>query len=504
MKRTKISKWGVILVAGMSLISAAAKPAKESLLASKPNIILVMTDDQGYGDLACHGHPYLKTPNLDKLYSQSTRFTDFHASPTCAPTRAALMSGRAPFKNGVTHTILERQRMTLKATTIAQVLKTAGYTTGIFGKWHLGDADPYQPSNRGFDESFIHGAGGIGQNYPGTESNPPNNGYFDPAIKHNNNTFVRTKGYCTDVFFKQSLAWIKQCSDQKKPFFAYLSTNAPHGPFIVADKYKAPYLGKGAAAKGKKGKRKDNSAAFYGMIANIDENMGVLMQKLDEWELTENTLLIFMTDNGSSAGNYSCGMKGKKGSANEGGSRVPLFMRLPGKIKPATDIARLTRHYDLFPTLATIAGATIPDNLELDGRSLLPLIDDPKATWPDRYTVFHQGRWNKKGAAGRWGQGNTDPDKAKYKGFAVRNEAWRLVGDALYNIDKDPGETTDAAQQYPEIAATMRKKFDAWWTDVRPLMVNEDASLDTDKPFLDQYLKQEKSTGIPNWIEPKL
>ncbi len=496
----------MILVAGLTVISVEAKPAKEGLQGSKPNIILVMTDDQGYGDLACHGHPYLKTPNLDKLHSQSTRFTDFHASPTCAPTRAALMSGRAPFKNGVTHTILERERMTLKATTIAQVLKTAGYTTGIFGKWHLGDADPYQPDNRGFDESFIHGAGGIGQNYPGTESNPPGNGYFDPAIKHNS-TFVKTKGYSTDVFFKQSLAWIKQCRDQKKPFFAYLSTNAPHGPYIVADKYKAPYLGKGQASKdkkGKKGKRRDNSAAFYGMIANIDENMGVLMQKLDEWGLADNTLLIFMTDNGSAAGNYNCGMKGKKGSANEGGSRVPLFMRLPGAIKPNTNITRLTRHYDLFPTLASIAGATIPEGVKLDGRDLLPLINDPQAPWPDRSTVFHKGRWNKKGAAGRWGQGNTDPDQAKYNGFAVRNESWRLVGDALYNIDKDPGETTDVARQHPEIVATMRKTFDTWWADVRPLMVNENATLDTDKPFLDQYLKQEKSRGIPKWIEPKL
>jgi arylsulfatase len=363
--------------------------------------------------------------------------------------------------------------------------------------------------DQGYGESFIHGAGGIGQNFPGTESNPPNNGYFDPAIKHNN-TFVKTKGYCSDVFFKQSLAWIKQCHEEKKPFFAYLSTNAPHGPFIVAANYKAPYVAKGAAANGKKGengkkgKRKDNFAAFYGMIANIDENMGVLMQKLDEWELSDNTLLIFMTDNGSSAGNYNAGMKGKKNSPYEGGSRVPLFMRLPGKIKPGTDIARLTRHYDLFPTLASIAGAKVPENHKLDGRNLLPLIENPKATWPDRDTVFHLGRWNKKGAAGRWGQGDTDPDQAKYKGFAVRNESWRLVGNALYNIDKDPGETSDVAKQHPKIAATMRKNFDAWWTDVRPLMVNANASLDTDKPFLDQYLKQEKSTGIPTWAEPKL
>ena len=171
------------MTAGACALGGCAKG--KSGKKNRPNIILVMTDDQGYGDLGCHGHPFLKTPNLDKLYTQSTRFTDFHVSPTCAPTRSALMSGRVPFKNGVTHTILERERMAPSATTIAEVLKTAGYTTGIFGKWHLGDADAYQPDKRGFDEVFIHGAGGIGQNYPGTQGAVPGTDYFDPIIKHN-------------------------------------------------------------------------------------------------------------------------------------------------------------------------------------------------------------------------------------------------------------------------------------------------------------------------------
>lgn len=466
----------------------------QSLSGSRPNIILVMTDDQGYGDLSCHGHPYLKTPNIDKLYAQSTRFTDFHVSPTCAPTRSALMSGRAPFKNGVTHTILERDRMTLKATTIAQVLKSAGYTTGIFGKWHLGDEDPYQPQNRGFDETFIHGAGGIGQNSAGTQSDAPGTSYFDPIIKHNN-SFVKTKGYCTDVFFKQALGWIKANKDHKeRPFFAYIPTNAPHSPYHVESRYKELF----------KGKCSDKSAAFFGMIVNIDENMGLLMQKLDEWELSKNTLLIFMTDNGSAAGTYNYNMKGKKGSPHEGGSRVPLFMRLPGKIQPGIDVDRLTRHYDLFPTLASIAGATIPTGLDLDGRSLLPLIEDPAVQWPDRNLFFHGGRWNKKGAPGKWGQGNTDPDQAKYQNFAVRNEKWRLVGKELYNIDQDPGEANDVSKQYPEVASEMLKSFDAWWAEVRPLMINEDASLDTGKPFLEQFEKQKKEKGIPEWIAPEI
>ena len=461
---------------------------------SRPNIILVMTDDQGYGDLACHGHPFLKTPNIDKLYTQSTRFTDFHVSPTCSPTRSALMSGRAPFKNGVTHTILERERMALSATTVAEVLKTAGYTTGIFGKWHLGDDDAHQPDRRGFDEVFIHGAGGIGQNYPATCADaPPNkeNRYFDPVIKHNN-TFVKTEGYCTDVFFQQMLSWIKHSKD--KPFFAYVPTNAPHGPFIVADKYKAMYQGKCS----------NKSAAFYGMITNIDENMGLLMKKLDEWDLANDTLLIFMTDNGSSGGTFNYGMKGKKGSVNEGGCRVPLFFRLPGKIKPGIDVNRLARHYDMFPTLAEYAGAKIPQGYDLDGRSLIPLIDNPKADWDDRFTFFHKGRWNKKGAPGQWGKGNTDPDKEKYRNFAVRSEKWRLVGtNELYNIKADPGEQNNLAQQNPEIVKNMLKAYEAWWDEVRPLMVNEDASLDTEKPFHVRFEKQKKEKGIGQWHNPR-
>jgi len=476
---------------GCNMSSQKASAKAKSLKPSRPNIILVMTDDQGYGDLACHGHPFLKTPNIDKLYTQSTRFTDFHVSPTCAPTRSALMSGRAPFKNGVTHTILERERMALSSTTVAEVLKTAGYTTGIFGKWHLGDDDAYQPDRRGFDEVFIHAAGGIGQNYPGTQGAAPGTDYFDPIIKHNN-TFVQTEGYCTDVFFQQALAWIKHSKD--KPFFAYVPTNAPHGPFKVADKYKAMY----------QGKCRDESAAFYGMITNIDENMGLLMKKLDEWDLANDTLLIFMTDNGSSRGTFNYGMKGKKGSANEGGSRVPLFFRLPGKIKPGVDVDRLARHYDMFPTLAEFAGAKLPKGYKLDGRSLMPLIGNPKAHWKDRYTFFHKGRWYKKGAPGRWGKGNTDPDKEKYRNFAVRSEKWRLVGkDELYNIDADPGEQKNVIADHPKVAQKMLKAYEAWWNQVRPMMVNEDASLDTGKPFIEQFEKQKKEKGIGRWNHPR-
>ncbi|WP_136062082.1 sulfatase-like hydrolase/transferase [Pontiella sulfatireligans] len=483
-----------LIIASSCVFCSSLKAEDIVLTGDKLNIILVMTDDQGYGDLGCHGNPFLKTPNLDKLYTQSTRFTDFQASPTCAPTRAALMTGRVPFKNGVTHTIWERERMTLKATTIAEVLKDAGYTTGIFGKWHLGDEDPYQPHNRGFDEVFIHGAGGIGQKYPGTCADVPNNGYFDPIIKHNN-SFVKTTGYCTDVFFRQALGWIKQQHENRKPFFAYISANAPHSPYIVAEKYKALY----------KDKCKDEEAAFYGMISNIDDSMGLLMEKLDAWGMADTTLLIFMTDNGSSMATFNYGMKGKKGSVNEGGTRVPLFFRLPGRIKAGVDVDRLTRHYDLFPTLAQFAGTQAPEALDLDGRSLIPLIENPDAEWPDRYTFIHKGRWNKKGMRVRKGRPDHVPEHSKYTGFAVRSEQWRLVKNReMYDIDNDPGEKNNVIKEHPEVAQNMLKAYDAWWSEVRSLMINEDASLDKEPPFIVQFELQKKKTGIPDWIPPQL
>ena len=197
--------------------------------AEHPNIVLIITDDQGYGPLGRHGNEWIKTPNLDALYDQSTRFTRFLVSPTCSPTRSALMTGRHSMKNGITHTILERERMTLEAVTLPQVLKTAGYSTAIFGKWHLGDEDPYQPQQRGFDETFIHGAGGIGQAYDCSCADAPQNSYFDPVIRHNGR-FVKTHGFCTDVFFTAAMGWIKERKASGQPFFAYIATNAPHGP----------------------------------------------------------------------------------------------------------------------------------------------------------------------------------------------------------------------------------------------------------------------------------
>ncbi|MEN8714340.1 MAG: arylsulfatase [Verrucomicrobiales bacterium] len=484
------------LLSRFFLVALAAIFALDSssLAETKPNIIFVMTDDQGYGDFACHGHPFIQTPNLDKLYAESTRFTNYHVSPTCAPTRSALMSGKNPFEVGVTHTILERERMAPGVTTIAEVLQEAGYTTGIFGKWHLGEADEYQPGSRGFDEVFIHGAGGIGQNFAGSQGDVPKNGYFDPTIRHNGK-FVKTRGFCTDVFFQEALGWIKEQKD--KPFFAYIPTNAPHGPFIAPDKYKELY---------KEQFDDDKMRAFFGMITNIDDNMGLLMKKLDEWSLADNTLLIYSTDNGSARGSkiFNAGMRGGKASLNEGGSRVPLFFRLPGRTEPGRDLNQLARHIDMFPTFAEIAGADISDQ-NLEGRSLIPLLGKEEVSWPDRKLFFHGGRWAKSGAPRNFGKGDPNPDSYQYQRFAVRSTKWRLVGkDTLFDLENDPGEETNVIEANPEVAADLLQAYDGFWNRARPLLVNEDAPLDVEKPFMENYLKQKEAEGIPEWEKPSL
>jgi arylsulfatase A-like enzyme len=451
----------IILAAACLLVTAPVHAGDKAVKGTKPNIILIITDDQGYGDLSCHGNPILKTPNIDKLFARSVRFTDFHVSPTCAPTRAALLTGRHEFKSGVTHTINERERLNLRAFTLAQLLRLVGYTTGIFGKWHLGDEAAYRPDRRGFDEVFIHGAGGIGQTYSGSCGDAPGNKYFDPAILHNQK-FVKTKGYCTDVFFSQALHWIDVKRKEKAPFYVHISPNAPHAPLICPEEDEKKYTGK----------VKPNVAKFFGMISNIDDNVGKLLAKLQEWGLEENTIVIFMTDNGGTAGVmvFNAGMRGSKVTPYQGGTRVPFFVSWPGKLKGGVDVPNLAAHVDVFPTLAEIAGAKIPERILLDGRSLVPLLEDPRADWPDRNLFIHVGRWAK-------GQAK----QSQYANCAVRNSRFRMVSVGkgeenweLFDIAKDPGETRNVRAEHPEEFGKMKAAYDRWWQDVQPELVNED------------------------------
>jgi arylsulfatase A-like enzyme len=476
-------------------------PFAEPLAGTRPNIILVMTDDQGMGDLSCMGNKVLRTPHLDRFYGMSTRFTDFHVSPTCAPTRSAIFSGRHEFRNGVTHTIKERERMALSTTTFPKLLRKAGYETGIFGKWHLGDEDAYQPYNRGFSETFIHGAGGIGQAYQGSCADfPPNRGkvgkYFDNVILHNDK-LVQTKGFCTDVFFQAALGWMKKQYDSKKPFFAYISPNAPHGPMIAPEKYKKRFadLGWDASTQGR-----------YGMIENIDDNFGLLMKKLDEWKKWDNTLVIFMTDNGQAGRGgvlkgkrvrmHAAGFKSGKGSPYEGGTHVPVFWRWKGKLGEGVDVPALTAHIDMYKTFCQLAGAEIPKDIQkIDGGTLMPLLANPKADWPDRQLFVHQGRWGK----------GADPSGSKFKRCAVRSQRWRLVNNKeLYDIAADPYEKTNVIDAHPEVVASLRKAYDAWWAETLPLMVNEDAPYAKEQPQTVRYERQLKEGGIPAWTAPEL
>jgi arylsulfatase A-like enzyme len=450
-------------------VLANASPAPSP----KPNIIFILTDDQGYGDLSCHGNPVLKTPNMDRLHDEGVRFSRFYVSPTCSPTRSALMTGRHPFKNGVTHTIYERERLTLGAKTIADVLKTAGYTTGVFGKWHLGDEDEYQPDKRGFDEVFIHGGGGIGQTYEGSCGDVPGNTYFDPVIKHNGR-FVKTDGYCTDVFFTQAMKWMGSVKG-KKPFFAYLATNAPHTPLQVRPEDEALYAGQ----------VDDRIAKFFGMIANIDDNIGRLLAQLEAWGIEDNTLIVFMTDNGATEAVrfYNAGMRGRKGMTLHGGTRAASFWRWPGTLQPGT-VDKLCAHYDVYPTLAELAGATMPEDHARDGISLVPLLKGTSSTWPDRTIVAQVGRWPKgsppvkeRAASVKWRDWN----------LVYRKGAWKL-----YNLADDPGERNNVVNVRPEIVASLQKRYDAWWQEVTPYLVNEDAykTAPAINPFKEGYARQ--------------
>jgi len=445
--------------------------------ASRPNIVVVITDDQGYGDIGAHGNPVLKTPNLDRLRAEGRRFTDFHVSPTCSPTRSALMTGRHEFKNGVTHTIFERERLAPAAITVAEILKAAGYRTGIFGKWHLGDEDAYLPNRRGFGEVFIHGAGGIGQTYQGSCGDAPGNRYFDPAIWHNDR-FVKTKGYCADLFFGQAMRWMDKGGGE--PFFCWIATNTPHAPLDARPEDAGRYAGKVAP----------DVARFMGMVANIDDNIGRLLDGIKASGREKDTLVVFMNDNGGTAGCkvFNAGMRGQKGTPFLGGTRASSFWRWPGTLTPG-DIGALAAHVDVFPTLVEIAGVKLEGKAaaQVEGRSLLPLLRDPASPWEDRHLVTHVGRWPEGKMA-----------DYKYAACSVRTTRWHLVnsdprgkkGWLLFDVKADPGERSDIAAANPAQVAAMERHFDGWWDSVQPMMVNEGARGPAVNPFKERYWKQ--------------
>jgi len=417
------------------LASTLSAPAVLAQPARKPNVVVIITDDQGYGDLSIHGNPHLKTPNMDRIGHEGVEFTQFHVCPVCAPTRASLMTGRYNYRTGVVDTYLGRAMMFSDEVTLAEMLGLAGYRTGIFGKWHLGDNYPLRPKDQGFQESLVHTGGGLEQ-----PSGPPGNHYFDPVLLHNGKA-GNFKGYCTDIFTDAALRFMEQ--NRARPFFAYIATNAPHTPLHVADSYVAPFRGKGLD---------ETTARIYGMLTNLDENVGRILAKLKELDLERDTIVIFLTDNGPQQKRYNAGMRGLKGSVYEGGIRVPCFIRWPGVLKAGTKVDRLAAHIDLAPTLLDACGVPKPRGVRFDGVSLMPLLRNPRAEWPDR-TLFFQ-----------WHRGD---EPQAFRACAARNQRWKLVdGKELYDLETDPGETKDVAAAHPEIVARLRREYEAWFKDV--------------------------------------
>lgn len=424
------------------------KIAKNS---SKPNVILILVDDQGYGDIAALGNPHIKTPNIDALHNVSARFTDYHVSPTCAPTRAALLTGHHSNRTGVWHTVNGRSLLLERETTMAGIFKENGYATGIFGKWHLGDNYPFRPQDNGFEEVLVHGGGGIEQTMDYFD-----NDYFNDTYLHNGK-LEKFEGYCTDIWFSEAIKFIE--GNKEKPFFCYLSTNAAHSPYFVEDKYIMPY----------KSNEKIHHPAFYGMLANIDKNLGHLEKYLKKVDLTDNTIIIFTTDNGTAQGakveghrldgfvtkGFNAGMRGIKASKYEGGHRVPLFIHWKnGNISTGKDINELTAHYDVLPTLVDLCKLNTSPKTKFDGQSLVPIINGDTKDFKDRIVITNSQR-------------TEIPEPWKRTSF-MQGE-WRLVdGVELYNLKTDPEQRINIAEHHPSKIKEFKNAYDEWWKEIAP------------------------------------
>jgi arylsulfatase A-like enzyme len=439
---------------------------------ASPNVILIITDDQGYGDIAAHGNPVLKTPHLDRLYGESVRCVDFHVDPTCSPTRAALLSGRYSTRTGVWHTIAGRSLMHPDELTLAEIFRHNRYRTAMFGKWHLGDTPPMRPHEQGFDEAVYHGGGGVGQT-PDVWGND----YFDDTYFRNGQPEA-FEGYCTDVWFREAIRFMDRNGD--RPFFVYLATNAPHSPYLVSDEYAKPYAKLGSPTD-----------RFLGMIANIDENIGRLLAYLDRKQLANDTIVIFMTDNGTAQGEavYDAGMRGKKGSEYDGGHRVPCFWRYPargiGGKGGGRDLHELTAHIDVRPTLVELCELTEPEGPATDGISLESALRDVSAAVSapsDRILFVHSQRV-------------LEPEK--WRQSAVLTRRWRLInGRELYDITRDRNQQQELSEQYPRIVRDLRQAYEQWWESLA------EARSQTVSTRLDAASPEQVCLTAHDWLDP--
>ncbi|MFT4733278.1 MAG: arylsulfatase A-like enzyme [Arcticibacterium sp.] len=450
----------LILFVGLVSISCAKKEKIE-----KPNVIIIMTDDQGYGDFGFTGNHHVKTPVLDNLAEESFQFDNFYVSPVCAPTRASIMTGRQSLRTGIRDTYNGGAIMHTDEITLAEILKEANYETGIFGKWHLGDNFPSRPMDQGFDESLIHLSGGMSQVGDFTTYFRKDSSYFDPILWHNGQQ-ESYNGYCSDIFAKGAIDFIEK--NKENPFFCYLSFNAPHTPLQLPQMYNDMYKDIDPSSGFESSpevaemteKDKEDARKVYGMVSNIDDNIGSLLKKLDDLNIADNTLLIFLTDNGPQQRRYVAGMKGRKAMVYRGGVRVPMLLRYPAKFKEAKRIKTTATHMDILPTIASLTGAQIPNDRKIDGKKLNPLLEGQDVDWSDRSLFFS---WTRR-----------YPEL--YQNVALQKGDYRLVGmtdyDAriedfeLYNISKDPGESLNLVNKEKQKAEELKTEFDTQYHEL--------------------------------------
>jgi arylsulfatase len=432
---------------------------------SRPNIVLVMTDDQGYGDFGFTGNPWVSTPALDALSRESIRLDNFYVSPVCAPTRSSLMTGRYSLRTGIRDTYNGGAIMATSEVTVAELLKDNGYRTGIFGKWHLGDNYPSRPMDQGFDESLIHLSGGIGQVGDITTYFKGDSSYFDPVLWHNGKP-EQYHGYCSDVFATAAIEFIEK--NARAPFFCYLAFNAPHTPLQVPrqyyEKYKNVDPSQGFPSEpnvlNMTQQDKEDARKVYAMVSNIDENISQLLSKLEDLGIARNTLFIFMTDNGPQQRRYVGGMRGLKGSVYRGGIRVPCLVRFPARWKGNRTVNNMTAHIDWLPTLVELCSMKLPQDRRIDGRSLVSLFDNSNKTWADRELFFYWTRMY--------------PER--YNNMALQTASHKLVGEtgydatisdlSLYNLITDPTESNDLITRNPGLATQLKSSLDEIYNEL--------------------------------------
>lgn len=417
----------ILKILCFTLLISCTEHHKE--VSGRPNIVLVMADDQGWGDLSTHKNPYINTPHIDTFKTEGVSLERFFVAPVCAPTRAGLLSGQWGIRTGAWGVTNRDEVMRTETVTIAELLRQAGYKTGIFGKWHNGAQYPENPKGQGFDKFLGFTAGHW-------------NNYFDTTLKNIDGMPVPTKGYITDVFTDAAIAFIKENKD--RPFFCYIPYNAPHSPFQVPGHYFNTYKAKGI---------NDKDACIYGMCENIDDNFGKLLNVLDKEHLATNTIVIFMSDNGPNGKRYNERMKGIKATNDEGGTRVPFFMRWPGKIPAGAQRNTIAGHIDIVPTLAKLCGIALPDDMVLDGLDISPLILGTDTKVADRYLYSH---WS----GPTW---NAVPG-------SVRDNQYRLVlkreDTTLYDMRNDPYQLSDIFDTLPQVSGRMLNAYDTWIKDV--------------------------------------